>query len=108
MAAMAGLSEKRLARARGRLETFAQELFEPMARKDQRRWGGVYLRGLMLDGKRKSIEPMAGRLEDGDEQCLQQFVNQSPWRSEPVRQRLAKRMSAEIEPAAPRSGAGRT
>jgi hypothetical protein len=36
--------------------------------------GGVYLRGLMLDGKRKSIEPMAARLEDGDEQCLQQFV----------------------------------
>ena len=50
-----------------------------MRRKDQRRWGGVYLRGLMLDGKRKSIEPMAARLDDGDEQCLQQFVNQSPW-----------------------------
>jgi len=71
-----------------------------MARKDQRRWGGVYRRGLMLDGKRKSIEPMATRLDDGDEQCLQQFVNQSPWRWEPVRERLAVRMSAEIEPAA--------
>ena len=54
----------------------------------------------MLDGKRKSIEPLAARLEDGDEQCLQQFVNQSPWRWEPVRERLAVRMSAEIEPAA--------
>ena len=56
--------------------------------------------GLMLDGKRKSIEPMAARLEDGDEQCLQQFVNQSPWRWEPVRERLALRMRAEIEPEA--------
>jgi DDE superfamily endonuclease len=54
----------------------------------------------MLDGKRKSIEPMAARLQDGDEQCLQQFVNQSPWRWEPVRQRLAIRMSAEISPQA--------
>ncbi|HEX5616790.1 MAG TPA: IS701 family transposase [Solirubrobacteraceae bacterium] len=75
-------------------------MFEPMARKDQRRWGEVYLRGLMLDGKRKSVEPMAARLADGDEQCLQQFVNQSPWRWEPVRERLAVRMSAEIEPEA--------
>ena len=50
-------------------------MFASMKRKDQRRWGEVYLRGLMLDGKRKSIEPMAARLPDGDEQCLQQFVN---------------------------------
>ncbi|MET0761217.1 MAG: transposase, partial [Thermoleophilaceae bacterium] len=55
-----------------------------MQRNDQRRWGCVYLRGLMLDGRRKSIEPMAERLPDGDEQCLQQFVNQSPWDWEAV------------------------
>ena len=71
-----------------------------LRRKDQRRWGEVYLRGLMLDGKRKSIEPMAARLADGDEQCLQQFVNQSPWEWEPVRARLARRMSAAIAPEA--------
>ena len=50
-----------LARVRGRLVDFTGEVFESMARKDQRRWGEVYLRGLMLDGKRKSIEPMAAR-----------------------------------------------
>ena len=75
-------------------------MLEPLARKDQRRWGEVYLRGLMLDGKRKSIEPMAARLEDGDEQCLQQFLNQSPWSAKAVRERLALRMSAEIGPEA--------
>ena len=36
------------------------------------------LRGLLMDGERKSIEPMADRLPDGDVQALQQFVNQSP------------------------------
>lgn len=97
---MAGLSDGQLARVRPRLEVFAEEVFASMARRDQRRWGGVYLRGLMLDGKRKSIEPMAARLEDGDEQCLQQFVNQSPWRWEPVRERLAVRLSEALEPAA--------
>ena len=89
-----------LARVRGRLVAFAEEMFAPLARSDQRRWGEVYLRGLMLEGRRKSIEPMAARLADGDEQCLQQFVNQSPWAWEPVRARLARRLVEAIEPAA--------
>lgn len=49
-------------------------------------WAGVYLQGLLLDGERKSIEPLSRRvtLPDGltstdPEQALQQFVNQSPW-----------------------------
>jgi SRSO17 transposase len=100
MQAVAGLSPGELVRVRGRLGEFAGEMFDSMRRKDQRRWGEVYLRGLMLDGKRKSIEPMAVRLDDGDEQCLQQFVNQSPWDWQPVRRELAVRMSAEIEPEA--------
>ncbi len=53
-------------------------------RRDQRRWGACYLRGLMLDGRRKSIQPMAERLPDGNMQALQQFVNQSPWDPLPV------------------------
>jgi SRSO17 transposase len=100
MGTVSGLTPAKLRRVRGRLVEFAEEMFEPMARKDQRRWGEVYLRGLMLDGRRKSIEPMAARLEDGDEQCLQQFVSQSPWDEAAVRRRLAARMSAEISPEA--------
>lgn len=100
MHSVSGLSAKELQRVRGRLVEFAGEMFESMARKDQRRWGEVYLRGLMLDGKRKSIEPMAARLEDGDEQCLQQFVNQSPWDPVAVRRVLARRMSRELAPDA--------
>jgi SRSO17 transposase len=96
MRAVAGLSERELSRVRGRLVEFTSEMFDSMARKDQRRWGEVYVRGLMLDGKRKSIEPMADRLADGDEQCLQQFVNQSPWDEVAVRRALARRMSREL------------
>jgi SRSO17 transposase len=94
------VTDAELVEVRERLEAFAAELFAPMRRKDQRRWGCVYLRGLMLDGRRKSIEPMAERLPDGDEQCLQQFVNQSPWDWEAVRGRLARMMSEEIAPGA--------
>ena len=48
-----------LARARGELVAFAAEMLDSLPRSDQRRWGETYLRGLMLDGRRKSIEPMA-------------------------------------------------
>lgn len=101
MAVVTGLSERRLARVGGRLEAFAAEVFDgALVRSEQRRWSGVYLRGLMLDGKRKSIEPMAARLADGDEQGLQQFVNQSPWDERVVRANLARRMVAELTPEA--------
>ena len=46
--------------------------------------GSVYVRGLLLDGERKSVEPMAKRLPDGNEQAMQQLVGQSPWDGKPV------------------------
>jgi SRSO17 transposase len=93
---------------RTRLVTFAEDLLACIPRKDQRRWGRSYLGGLLVDGKRKSIQPMAARLARGDpaadastlEQALQQFVNQSPWDPVPVRRRLAERMTAAIGPQA--------
>jgi hypothetical protein len=45
-----------------------------------------------MDGERKSIEPLASRLPDGDVQALQQFVNQSPWPSQEVRAALARKV----------------
>ena len=46
----------------------------------------------MLDGERKSIQPMAERLEGGNFQALQQFVRDSPWSSETVQTELFQRM----------------
>ncbi|MGW2447870.1 IS701 family transposase [Streptomyces sp. NPDC001675] len=73
-------------------------MFESVPRRDQRRWGECYQRGLMLDGRRKSIQPMAERLPDGNMQALQQFVNQSPWEWSPVRRRIAERLCKVIAP----------
>ena len=102
------MTPTQLRRIRTRLTAFAEDLFASIPRKDQRRWGQSYLRGLLLDGKRKSIEPMATRLARGDpaadadalEQALQQFVNQSPWDPTPVRRRLAERMTTALAPDA--------
>ncbi|TGA83493.1 IS701 family transposase [Streptomyces sp. MZ04] len=80
------------------LAGFVGEVFASVPRRDQRRWGECYLRGLMLDGRRKSIQPMAARLPDGNMQALQQFVNQSPWDWLPVRQRIAERLVEAVRP----------
>src|SRR3954465_13598439 len=88
-----------LAAVRGRLEEFAAEMFAPLTRRDQRDKGATYLRGLLLDGRRKSMQPMAERL-GVDHQGLQQFVSSSTWAVEPVRARLARRAVEVIEPAA--------
>ncbi len=86
---------------RGELEAFAAEVFEPFARRDQRRWGQVYLRGLLTDGRRKSIEPMAARLgADGNRQALANFITTSPWDPAHIRAQLAWRMEAVIRPKA--------
>ncbi|MEU5282362.1 IS701 family transposase, partial [Streptomyces asoensis] len=75
---------------------FVADVFASVARRDQRWWGECYLRGLMLDGRRKSVQAMAERLPDGTMQVLQQFVNQSPWDPLPVRRRIAERLVEAI------------
>jgi len=61
-----------------------------------------YLTGLLLDGDRKSIAPMAGRLVDeesaiqGMRQRLQQCVTVSGWSDEAVWKRLALKGETEL------------
>ncbi|WP_329393173.1 IS701 family transposase [Streptomyces lydicus] len=86
-----------LAGCRGRLEEFASEVFAPLVRRDQREKGALYVRGLLLDGRRKSMQPMAERLGVDDQQ-LQQFMTSSTWRVEDVRARLAWRAVRVVRP----------
>jgi SRSO17 transposase len=92
------MTELQIAKCRQRLERFLADLLEPVGRSERRYWGEVYVRGLLQDGERKSVEPMAARLRDGNVQAMQQFVGQSPWQWEEVWQRLGRRMTAELEP----------
>ena len=90
------MTTRELGASRKRLEAFAGEMLGSLRDHRQGRWAQVYLRGLLLEGRRKSVQPMAERLPDGDEQCLQQFLNQSPWEWQPVRERIAKKMTAAL------------
>lgn len=81
------------------LDAFVDDVFASLPRTDQRSKGSLYLRGLMLDGRRKSMQPMGERLGI-DHQQLQQFVSASPWKVEPVRRRLAALAVNTIQPEA--------
>jgi len=88
-------------RLRDDLIEFTAEVFASLTRSGWQERAGWYLRGLMLDGRRKSIQPMAARL-DGvvHEQALNHFVTNSPWQVEPVRARIAERVGEAISPQA--------
>src|SRR3954469_21682079 len=69
-----------------RLRNYACLFAEDFPQAKPALWAGVYLQGLLLDGERKSIEPLSRRValpqgltSKAPEQALQQFVNQSPW-----------------------------
>ncbi|MFE6285198.1 IS701 family transposase [Streptomyces sp. NPDC057877] len=76
---------------------YCQDLFGTLARSDQRRWGEVYVRGLLDVPGRKTpariSEQVLGRRAV---QQIQQFVNQSPWPCGPVRRRLAGQLDRRL------------
>ena len=82
-----------------RLEEFGREvLAEAMNRPAQMENGGLYLRGLIEQGKRKSLEPIVERLGGaGDYQSMQQFLTDSPWDPAEVVRAVAERVAGEIE-----------
>ena len=59
--------------------------------------GGLYLRGLLEEGPRKSLEPMVARLGGGaDYESLQQFLAVSPWDPGLVVRAVAERVAPRI------------
>ena len=76
-----------------------------LPRKDQRAAGELYARGLLTDGPRKSMQPMAARLGT-DHQRRQQFITSSTWDYAAVRRNVAPwhRPSAAERPKSPCAG----
>lgn len=78
------MDARTLTKLRADLTAFLDEVAGPLGHPRRRRWCDAYLRGLSLDGHRKSAEPMAARLKaiehrgEDYEQALQQFLNQGP------------------------------
>jgi SRSO17 transposase len=91
-----------------RLRDYAELFRDDFRYQAQFSWSGVYLRGLLQDGERKSIEPMVARVPrpaelldiQDPQQAMQQFVNQSPWDEQKVSARYRRVMAQPL--ASPR------
>jgi SRSO17 transposase len=83
------MTPEQIAEVRPRLVEFTAGLLGGLARSDQRVAGELYVRGLLTDGRRKSMQPMAARL-GVDHQRLQQFITSSTWDYVAVRRNVAR------------------
>src|SRR3954453_3400909 len=98
------MDANRLHRLRADLARYLDDVPPDLGRKGRRDWAELYLRGLLLDGRRKSAGAMAERLQRIDcpsldyEQGLQQFLSQSPWDDRPVRDHLAGHLKVALDP----------
>ena len=74
-----------------------RSLTSVLGRAERRVAATRYVEGLLVEGQRKSIEPMASRL-GVDPQSLQQFVADSPWSAEELWSRIRKEVIPSFEP----------
>jgi SRSO17 transposase len=84
---------------RGRLVAFAEDVFDAFERSSQRVNGELYLRGLIEQGPRKSLQPTLFRLgESGARyESMQQFVADSPWSWDELLERVAERVAPRLD-----------
>ena len=80
-----------------RLAQYAAQFEGDFARSTQARWTEAYLRGLLQDGERKSVEPLVGRIElpaecqvDDPVQAVRHFVGHAPWDTQAVLRRYRR------------------
>lgn len=97
-----GVTSRQLHKLERELDTYADYLTAEMGRPERREAMQQYLTGLLLEGTRKSVAPMAARLAASEEQIpalrqrLQQCVTESRWPAEEVFRRVAQKLTAEL------------
>jgi SRSO17 transposase len=96
------MNRREITRLDRELSAYVEEMFNGMGRRERLSALGLYVTGLLLDGDRKSIEPMAGRLVDdaGEIQAmrqrLQQAVTVADWSDVEIWKRLATKVEREL------------
>jgi SRSO17 transposase len=90
-----------------RLVGFVADVADRLELARQREHVGTYVRGLLAEGRRKSLQPALFRVGgcglgrvDAGYQSVQQFIADSPWRAELLLRACAERVAPQLEVAA--------
>ncbi len=96
------MNRREIERLDRELGGFIDSMVDGMGRPERRRAMASYITGLLLDGERKSVQPMAARLVDDESeieamrQRLQQAVCFSPWSDEEIFSRVSRKVDREL------------
>jgi SRSO17 transposase len=100
------MTEDAVRAAAGRLVQF-HERFAPLFGKEQAQdHAYTYVKGLMVCPERKSIEPIALNVGDGQVSALQEFINIAPWDHGDVQIEIQSVFADELVPTAAGSPIG--
>jgi SRSO17 transposase len=85
-----------------RLAEYFADVASGLVRSEQRWAAGYYARALMMEGTRKSLEPMVTRMggTSVEYEALQHFLADSPWDPAVIDRAVCERVCAVIEPVA--------
>jgi SRSO17 transposase len=85
-----------------RLAVYFADVASGLVRSEQRWAAEYYARALMMEGARKSLEPMVARMggTSVEYEALQHFLADSPWDPAVIDRAVAERVCAVIEPMA--------
>ncbi len=96
---------RREGQAGDRFEEYVHRLGEAIGHADRREPLRAYLTGLLLSGERKSVEPMAARIEPrrvgARHQSMHHFVAKAPWDDQAVQTTGRDHALAQLERHAP-------
>ena len=94
----AAMVEMSASEPRERLLAFVDEVVRPLPHVRQRENALLYVRGLIEQGGRKSLQPTLFRLEESPAryESMQQFLADSPWDPELLVRACAERVAPEI------------
>lgn len=84
----------------GRFEQYCETVVQTLMHADRAEPARWYLRGLMLPGERKSIEPMAARVQpdnvESAHQSMHHLVAQAPWSDEAMLATVAQQVLPKL------------
>ena len=78
------------------LEAWSEPFLDALGHPARRHWAPYYLRGLLLPGERKSVQPMAMRLGLAAHDQLHNFVASPAWDGAPLEAALAAKADALV------------
>ncbi len=91
------MRQKEFESIRRKFNDFVDEFSPIFSRRDRLSRCSQYVAGLMLDGERKSIEPMAERLGNVSARSLQDFMVQETWDADALMDALSRRSLGKHE-----------